>query len=97
MDRTGIRELVIEEIQNLAYKNGVNQVILFGSRARGSYKRTSDIDLAVPGGNTARSASDVEEKTSTMLKYDVVDLGGSVQEKLWKAILREGKVIYEKI
>ena len=47
---TGIRENVIQEIIQLAQKNDVEKVILFGSRARGDYKERSDIDLAFCGG-----------------------------------------------
>lgn len=47
MDGTGIKPQVTDEIRNLAYKYNVRKVILFGSRARGDLKRTSDIDLAV--------------------------------------------------
>lgn len=43
MDGTGIRHNVTEEIRNLARKYNITQVILFGSRARGDFKRTSDI------------------------------------------------------
>lgn len=50
MEETGIKDCVIEEICDLAKKYGVGKVILFGSRARGDYKRASDIDLAAYGG-----------------------------------------------
>ncbi|MCD7744519.1 MAG: nucleotidyltransferase domain-containing protein [Lachnospiraceae bacterium] len=94
---TGIRPDVIEEIQKLAEQWNVNRVLLFGSRARGDFKERSDIDLAVSGGNTARFAMDVNEETSTLLEFDVVNLDGSVQEKLLESILKDGKVLYEKI
>ncbi len=45
------------------------KVILFGSRARGDFRRTSDIDLAVTGGDFDRFALDVEEETTTLLEY----------------------------
>ena len=47
MNDTGIRKQVIDEIESLAKRHKSEKVILFGSRARGDYKRTSDIDLAV--------------------------------------------------
>jgi predicted nucleotidyltransferase len=72
-------------------------VILFGSRARGDFKKTSDIDIAVEGGNFARFALDVEEETSTLLEFDIVDMERDMQEELRKSIETEGKVIYEKI
>lgn len=93
---TGIRPEVIREIKELAKKHNLNKVILFGSRARGDYRRTSDIDLAISGGNTAAFTIDIEE-TSTLLAYDVVDLDKPVEEQLLESIRREGKEIYEKI
>lgn len=97
MERTGIRENVIEEIRGLAKKYNVKKVLLFGSRARGDYKRASDIDLAVSGGNISQFALDVDEETSTPLKYDIINLDGNIQEELRAAIQAEGKVLYEKI
>lgn len=35
MNETGIKDIVIKEIRELAEKNHVNALILFGSRARG--------------------------------------------------------------
>lgn len=94
---TGIREAVLTEICDLAEKYGLERVMLFGSRARGDYKKTSDIDLAVTGGNITLFTLDVEEETSTLLSFDVVNLDGSVQEELRKSIEQEGKLLYEKI
>lgn len=87
----------MEEIQNLAQKHGVNKVILFGSRARGDYRRTSDIDLAVTGGEFERFALDVNEETSTLLEFDIINLDREMQKELRDSIGREGKVIYEKV
>ena len=97
MDGTGIKSIVIAEIRELARRHQVEKIILFGSRARGDYKRTSDIDLAVSGGDIARFALDVEEETSTLLKYDIVSLNLPVQEDLMASIEREGRGVYEKI
>ncbi len=97
MLETGIRPQVLAEIKELAKKYHLARVILFGSRARGDYRQVSDIDLAVSGGDIARFALDVEEETSTLLKFDVVDLDHSVQEELLDAIQREGVLIYESI
>lgn len=44
-----------------------------------------------------RFAVDVDEKTSTLLKYDVVDMNRDVSEELRDSIQREGRVLYEKI
>ena len=97
MVRTGIKPQVLEEIQNLARKYHVERVFLFGSRARGDYSRTSDIDLAAEGGDFDRFALDVEEETSTLLQFDIVNLNRPMQEELWESIRREGIIIYEKV
>lgn len=97
MEKTGIKPQVLTEIIELAQKYNLNKVILFGSRARGDFHRVSDIDLAVTGGNIARFALDVEEETSTLLKFDVVNLDFSVQPELLEAIDREGILIYESL
>ena len=97
MEETGIRKEVIEEIRNFARKYQVKKVILFGSRARGDYKRTSDIVIAVSGGDFAKFALDVEEETSTLLEFDIVNLDREMQDELREAIEREGKLLYEKV
>lgn len=59
---TGIRMEVLEEIRKIDERYGIDKVLLFGSRARGDHKRTSDIDLAVSGGDFNRFALDIEEE-----------------------------------
>lgn len=93
----GIKQQVLDEIRELAQKYQIKKVILFGSRARGDYRKTSDIDLATEGGNHVRFALDIDDVTSTLLKYDIINLDGSVQEDLRKSIEREGIVIYEEV
>lgn len=93
----GIAEKVVEEIRQLAEDYHISKVILFGSRARGDFHRTSDIDLAVAGGDTVGFTLAVEEETSTLLGFDVVNLDGPVQMKLLEAIRGEGRTLYEKI
>ena len=96
-EKTGIREQVLNEIIDFAERYDVKKVVLFGSRARGDFKRTSDIDLAVVGGDFARFALDVDEETSTLLEYDIVDMSREMQDELRQSIMREGKILYEKV
>ena len=97
LENTGIRECVLEEIRNLAQQHEIEKVILFGSRARGDFYKTSDIDIASSGGNFVRFSLEVEEDTSTLLQYDTVNLDGAVSEELRDAINREGRILYEKV
>lgn len=78
-------------------KYDIEKVILFGSRARGDFRRTSDIDIAVTGGDFARFALDVDEETSTLLEYDIVNLDRDMQDELRESIEKEGRILYEKI
>lgn len=97
LDDTGISEVVLNEIRSLALKYKLNKVVLFGSRARGDFKRTSDIDLAVSGGDIAGFSSAVDEETSTLLEYDVVNMDRTVQDELRKIIQDEGRILYEEV
>ena len=93
----GIGEKVLSEIKQLAMKYDISKVLLFGSRARGDYKERSDIDLAVTGGDVVRFSLAVEEETSTLLKFDVINLDGPVQQELLLSIKGEGIILYEKV
>ena len=93
----GLRDELIREIAELAKKYDLTSVTLFGSRARGDYRERSDIDLAVSGGDYDRFALDVDEETSTLLMFDIVNLDGAVQPELLENIRREGKQLYAKI
>lgn len=97
MEETGIKQIVIEEIRDLARKYQVKKVILFGSRARGNFRIKSDIDLAVQGGDFVRFMLDVNEETSTLLCFDIINLDEDIQQELRQAIEKEGKVIYEEV
>lgn len=94
---TGISRQVLEEMICLAKKYDIGRLVLFGSRARGDYYRTSDIDLAVSGGDIHRFSFSVDEDTSTLLKFDFVNLDRAVQKELREAIEQEGIKLYEKI
>lgn len=93
----GIKEQVLLEIKELAKKYNIEQVILFGSRARGDFKERSDIDLAIKGGQAELFMISVDEETSTLLKYDIINLDSSVQKELLESIEKEGILLYEKV
>lgn len=94
---TGIKQKVINEIIQIARNTGVTKVLLFGSRARGDYKERSDIDLAFCGGESSQFILSVDEETSTLLEFDVIDLDKPVRKELLESIQQEGILIYEKI
>ena len=89
-------ELVEREIIKYAEIHGIQKVILFGSRARGTNRERSDVDIAVSGGNIRDFRFDLEEEAQTLLMFDVVDLDHHISVELQKEIERDGVVIYEK-
>ena len=90
-------EHVEREIIKYAEIHGIQKVILFGSRSRGTNRERSDVDIAVSGGNIRDFRFDLEEEAQTLLMFDVVDLDHHISVELQKEIERDGVVIYEKI
>ena len=73
----------------------LNSVKLFGSRARGDYRKTSDIDLAISGQSFMRSRL-AEDFSDSLLPHtvDIVDYDGKIDVDLRKNIDKDGKVIF---
>lgn len=88
---------ITDSIIALARQCNLDKVILFGSRARGTNRERSDIDLAIQGGDTTTFAANVDEDIPTLLFFDVVDLGKPMQLELLQEIRKDGIVIYEKV
>ena len=88
-------------MQTMAKQPFVDEVILFGSRAKGNYKKGSDIDLAIKGVNfSARLALDlkshINEELPIPYMVDIIDYNSLEQEGLKEHIDRVGIVFYKK-
>jgi uncharacterized protein len=75
------------------------QIILFGSRARGDHTRTSDVDLALRVSEAATShwprfVAEAEEHVRTLLKLDLVRLDRT-SDAMRQSIAEEGLLIYD--
>ena len=88
-------ERLVNEISRFAKKSGIRKIILFGSRAKGTNTKRSDIDIAVRGGDFVGFYWDIKEQVHSLLSFDVVDLN-SASDELKKEIERSGVTIYEK-
>lgn len=97
----GLKEETINKINAVfASHPVVEEVIIYGSRAKGSEKRSSDIDLTVNGNNLSlsllnRIASEIDD---LLLPY-TIDLSVYNQinnEDLLEHIKRVGKIFYKK-
>ncbi len=87
---------VVKEISEFSRKCGVQKVVLFGSRARGTHTERSDVDIAVCGGDFDTFYWNIKENIHSLLMFDVVDLDKGVSDELKKEIERDGITIYEK-
>ncbi|HPJ13160.1 MAG TPA: nucleotidyltransferase domain-containing protein [Caldisericia bacterium] len=79
----------------------IDKVILFGSRAMGNYKRSSDVDLAIIGDNVdtriiAILLDDLNEEFPIPYYFDVIHYQKISNEELKKHIDTEGIVLWEK-
>lgn len=77
------------------HRDLIHRVRLFGSRARGDCRVTSDVDLAIENDQDIRSTL-LEEVEQSNLPYtfDIVLYDHQMNEKLRDAIDREGKLLF---
>lgn len=92
-----ILEKAIEII--VRYKNPM-KIILYGSRARNDFKRSSDVDLAILSNNWQQIdvniiKSRLNEEIKTLSDFDLINLKLIKNEELKKNILKDGIIIYE--
>ena len=92
-----IPETLRQQIIQFAKKCELSRVVLFGSRARGTHRERSDVDLAVSGKNVADFQFMLEDEADSLLSFDVVDLGTVVSQKLKQNIEREGVCLYAEV
>lgn len=93
-------EKILEALQGAGEKFNLDQIILFGSRARGDNFERSDIDLALRAKDAKQyyEILDYIEEIETLLIFDVVDMNSSAFSRdLCEEIKRDGVLIYEKI
>lgn len=97
--RLGVGDLpehVLEDIRDAAVYSKVDRIVLYGSRARGTHRERSDIDIAVQGGDVDRLRRCLDEDTWTLLTFDVVDLDWKLSPELRADIAHDGILLYEK-
>lgn len=89
---------VYAQIARFVSEAGAQKVILFGSRAKGTNRPKSDIDVAIagcPDSNTLEQR--LQNDLWSLLKVDVIDLDAPISSELRKEINTQGKVLYEKV
>ena len=102
MLRFGLQEDVIRKIVEILEKyEEVESAKIFGSRARGDYRKASDIDIALFGDNLTHTINTkiFYEIDNLYLPYliDLINFNTlNEDDKLRKNILKEGVDIYAK-
>lgn len=94
MTSYGLGEDVLSFIRDSAQQNDVEEVILFGSRARGDFSEKSDIDLAIRGNGIHGYEEALDERRPTLLRFDFVNLAKNPSEALAARIQEEGVTLY---
>ena len=91
-----IPQRIVKEISFFALKNGIDRVILFGSRAGGNCTERSDSDIALCGGDFDAFYWDVRENIHSLLTFDLVNFDSEISEELKMEVERYGVTVYEK-
>ena len=94
----GIRQNLYDEMIKVFKNTNIDKVYLFGSRARGDFSITSDIDIAVEfldndKDNLIKLYTKLEE-LNTLYKFDIVDMSMLDNSKFKKEIEKERVEIY---
>ena len=100
MNGLGLSDDEVREIKDVIRKyNEVENAYVFGSRAKGTYKNGSDIDIAIKGKNitvdtVAKIQEELEEETTLHYFFDVVHYDTCSTKELVEHIDRVGICIY---
>lgn len=96
----GLSETELSTLREVFAKlDAIEEVILFGSRARGTHKKASDVDLAIKGKNIdlntlSKLKYNLDEETNLPYFFDVIVYDKISDEALKRAIDEGGERIY---
>lgn len=100
MNNFGLPERTINElIEYFKSKPEIEQVKIFGSRAKGNYRNGSDIDFAIWTDEHeyfSRFSGELDE-LPTPYMFDVIDYKTLSHEGMKNSIDRDGVVFYKKL
>ena len=88
---------VYAQIYQICREYGAEQVLLFGSRAKGTAMERSDIDIAVSGVKDFYGLQDKLEQIETLYSIDAVDMDNCKNERLMSDIEQYGHELFKEI
>lgn len=89
----GLSEETYNKIKEVINKNNKYKFVLFGSRARGDYKDTSDIDLAIKENVSREDQYKIMNEMDILdiiYKIDLVFIDNNTKAELLESISRDG-------
>ncbi|MFR5192658.1 MAG: nucleotidyltransferase family protein [Lachnospiraceae bacterium] len=86
-------EEVIEEVANLCRQFQAKKIILYGSRAKGTARERSDIDIAVSGVDNFELLVEKVEELPTLYSVDMVNMDTCRNQLLLEDIRQYGREI----
>ena len=92
----GLSKEVMEKIKNIVRNNSNYEFYIFGSRARGDYKDTSDIDIAVfkeISNNDKYKIMNEFDSLDIIYKIDLVFISEDTKKELISSINKDAKKI----
>lgn len=97
----GLSNTVISDIRSVFRKHAnIDKVLIFGSRAKGTYSEGSDIDLAAIGHDISfDQLMDINiqiEDLGLLYKVDVIDYNKNINTPIGEHIIRVGLPFYNK-
>ncbi|WP_411678913.1 nucleotidyltransferase domain-containing protein [Clostridium thailandense] len=100
-EKLGIKKHLLIQIQDIVSKCiNVEKALIFGSRAKGNYKKNSDIDIAILGKDVSLKELNIMvdslNELSTVLDFDVINIETISKKELLDNILKDGVEIYVK-
>ena len=84
---------VIIRVAELCRKHNAKEVILYGSRAKGTARERSDIDIAVSGAEDFNILVEKIEELPTLYSVDLVNMDTCKNELLLEDIRQYGREI----
>lgn len=81
---------------NIAKKYNLDSIGIFGSRARGDYNSSSDLDIFIIGNSSLDEELEMEDEIASELNIDVdiIKLSEDIDRILLKNIVNDAIVIY---
>ena len=86
-------EEVIEEVADLCRQFQAKKVILYGSRAKGTARERSDIDIAVTGVKNFGLLVEKVEELPTLYSVDIINMDTCRNQLLLEDIKQYGREI----